>query len=74
MKQFPRFAGMDEWTPAQALAVYECCHLLSQTIWDRYESVLLEEMTKVDRVRQFDRFSTSHEDNLELPFDDDIPF
>jgi len=32
----------DDWTPEQALAVYELLHELADTIWDRYEIPLIE--------------------------------
>jgi len=34
----------DHWTPEQALAVYELLHELADTIWDRYELVLIEQL------------------------------
>jgi hypothetical protein len=32
----------DDWTPAQALAVYELLTDLADAIWNRYELVLIE--------------------------------
>ena len=32
----------DDWTPEQALAVYELLHELAETIWNRYEIPLIE--------------------------------
>ncbi len=34
----------DHWTPEQALAVYELFKDLADTIWDRYELVLIEQL------------------------------
>ena len=34
----------DHWTPEQALAVYELLKELADTIWDRYQLVLIEQM------------------------------
>ncbi len=34
----------DHWTPEQALAVYELLKDLADTIWDRYELVLIEQL------------------------------
>jgi hypothetical protein len=34
----------DHWTPEQALAVYELLKELADTIWDRYELVLIEQL------------------------------
>ena len=35
----------DDWTPEQALAVYDLLHELAEAIWDRYESPLIELLT-----------------------------
>jgi len=32
----------NDWTPEQALAVYDLLHELAETIWDRYEIRLIE--------------------------------
>ena len=32
----------DDWTPEQALAVYELLNQLAETIWNRYEIPLIE--------------------------------
>lgn len=63
---------MDEWTPSQALAVYDFCQLLSETIWQRYQSVLIDEMIATDRRRGFEHLEPVN-DNPDLTFDDD-PF
>ncbi len=34
----------DHWTPEQALAVYELLKELADTIWDRYQLVLIEQL------------------------------
>ena len=34
----------DHWTPEQALAVYALLKDLADTIWDRYELVLIEQL------------------------------
>ena len=34
----------DHWTPEQALAVYELLKDLADTIWDRYQLVLIEQL------------------------------
>jgi len=31
----------DDWTPEQALAVYDLLHELAEAIWDRYEIPLI---------------------------------
>ena len=34
----------DDWTPQQALAVYELLKELADTLWNRYERVLIEQL------------------------------
>ena len=34
----------EHWTPEQALAVYELLKDLADTIWDRYQLVLIEQL------------------------------
>jgi hypothetical protein len=36
----------DYWTPEQALAVYELLKDLADTIWNRYERVLIEQLRR----------------------------
>jgi hypothetical protein len=71
MKHIPHFALMDEWTPSQALAVYDFCRLLSETLWLRYHDVLLEQMIACDRAHGFEHLEPPNDN---LPFDDDMPF
>ena len=71
MKPPPLFALTEEWSPAQKLAVYDFCRLLSETLWLQYEDVLLEEMMRIDRANGFTDPCAAEERNLELPFDDD---
>ena len=57
----------DEWSPEQALAVYELLNEVVELIWERYELQLIElirsELVEND-TSQLDLFD----------FDDDIPF
>lgn len=63
----PTLPLSDDWTPQQALAVYELLTALSETVWNRYEIVLLELLSSElehDDVSQPDLFD----------FDDQLPF
>ncbi len=42
----------DDWTPAQALAVYEMIDALQEAIWARY-GLQLTELLKEERVTTF---------------------
>ena len=57
----------DDWTPEQALAVYELLSELAETIWNHYEIPLLELLAP-----ELDQDDASQPDLLD--FDDQIPF
>ena len=59
---------MDTWSIEQKLAVYDLCRLISETPWQHDRDGLLEAMIRDDHARGFDHR------NLELPFQDDLPF
>ena len=66
---------IDEWTPAQKLAVYDFCRLISETLWQQYQTALLDEMIRLDRDNGFEHLYHQDDRNLELPFDDEeLPF
>ena len=56
----------DDWSAEQALAVYEFLFELQQLIWDRYE-LQLYELLRPD-------IEENDTDQLDLFFNDDIPF
>ena len=63
---------METWSPEQKLAVYDLCHLIGEVLWQHDRDGLLQAMIRDDQRR-----SLAHEPdnpNLELPFDDDLPF
>ena len=74
MKPEPLFPLTEEWSPAQKLAVYDFCRLLSETLWQHYENDLIEEMIRLDRANGFTPLTDVDERNLELPFDDELTF
>jgi hypothetical protein len=55
----------DDWTPEQALAVYELLTDLAEAVWNRYELVLIEQW-------RGDPGDDSPPDLLD--FDDPLPF
>ena len=63
-----------QWTPEQLLAAYDFCCLMSDTLWLQHEDVLLELMVERDRISDNTPCIGDQNDNLELPFDDLIPF
>jgi hypothetical protein len=64
-----------QWTPEQLLAAYDFCCLMSDTLWQQHEDTLLELMVERDRISDNNnRSGCQQSDNLELPFDDPIPF
>jgi hypothetical protein len=67
----PLLAMMQHWSPEQKLAVYDFCRLISETLWQHYEDVLLEQMINADRDNGFENLNNASHRNLELPFEDD---
>jgi hypothetical protein len=57
----------DDWTPEQALSVYELLHELAEAIWERYETPLINLLTAKPEQR------APSQPNL-LDVDDDLPF
>ena len=67
-------AIMESWSPEQKLAVYDFCRIISESLWQQDRDGLLEAMIRDDRERGFDHGHNFDNPNLELPFDDDLPF
>ena len=57
----------DDWTPQQALAVYELLSALSEAVWNRYEIALRELL-----VPELEQDDASQPDLFD--FDDQLPF
>jgi hypothetical protein len=74
MKPEPLFPLTEDWSPAQKLAVYDFCRLLSETLWQQYEDELIDEMIRLDRTNGLAPLRDVDERNLELPFDDELSF
>ena len=65
---------MDTWSIEQKLAVYDLCRLISEILWQHDRDGLLQAMIRDDHKRGFDHTGDLDNPNLELPFDDDLPF
>lgn len=63
-----RFSFPDQLPPEAALALIDCLTALVDAVWQHYEPVLLDQLLS-DPDTPSDRDS-----DLELDFDDDIPF
>jgi len=65
---------IETWSPEQKLAVYDLCRLISEILWQQDRDGLLQAMIHDDQARGFDHAYDLDNRNLELPFDDDLPF
>ena len=65
---------METWSIEQKLAVYDLCRLISESLWQQDRDGLLEAMIRDDHKRGFDHTGDLDNPNLELPFEDDLPF
>ncbi|MGB5540290.1 MAG: hypothetical protein WBO37_09405 [Gammaproteobacteria bacterium] len=65
---------MESWSPEQRLAVYDLCRIISEILWQHDRDALLEAMIRDDNERGFEHVYDIDNRNLELPFEDDLPF
>ena len=65
---------MKNWSPEQKLAVYDLCQVISEFLWHHDRDALLEAMIRDDRDRGIDHTCDLDDHNLQLPFDDELPF
>jgi hypothetical protein len=70
---------METWSVEQKLAVYDLCRLISESLWQHDRDGLLQAMIRDDQERGFDHDADNQAHdlgsrNLELPFEDDLPF
>jgi len=65
---------METWSPEQKLAVYDLCRIIGEILWQHDRDGLLQAMIRDDRSRGFEHTPDPDNPNLELPFDDDLPF
>jgi len=58
----------DDWSPEQAIAVYEFLDEVRERVWDRYQDHIIEQF----RINCHEK---KDEGQLELfPFNDELPF
>lgn len=65
---------MATWSPEQKLAVYDLCQIMSEALWQNDRDSLLQAMIHDDQLHGFEHAGDPDNPNLELPFDDDLPF
>ena len=65
---------METWSSEQKLAVYDLCRLISEVLWQYDRDALLDAMIRDDQQHGFDHPGHHDNRNLDLPFDDDLPF
>jgi len=65
---------MQSWSPEQKLALYDFCRILSEVLWQQDRDSLLQAMIHDDQQHGFAHAHDPDNPNLELPFDDDLPF
>jgi hypothetical protein len=63
------FKVPDDWTPAQALAVYELISALRESIWEHH-GLKIQEQLQTERRSKPDIF----DDDSDGEFNDEIPF
>lgn len=61
-------------TSEQLLAIYDLCQIITENLWLRHEQALLEQMIEQHRINGQTALAGTANDNLELPFDDELPF
>ena len=65
---------METWSAEQKLAVYDFCRIISEILWQHDRDGLLQAMIRDDNERGLDHNSDLDNPNLELPFEDNLPF
>ena len=65
---------METWSPEQRLAVYDLCRLISEILWQQDRDALLDAMIRDDQKRGITHADDLLNQNLDLPFEDDLPF
>ena len=65
---------METWSIEQKLAVYDLCRLISEILWQHDRDGLLQAVIHDDQQRGFAHPHDPDNPNLDLPFEDDLPF
>lgn len=74
MKSLPLLGSLDAWTPEQLLAVHDFCQLIGETIWQYHGEELIDHIRRQDRASRINGPTTTEQENLPLPFEDDLSF
>lgn len=74
MKTLSLLESMDTWTPDQLLAVHDFCQQMAETIWQQHSETLIDHLRKEEHARRIQWPEPTREENLWLPFDDELPF
>ena len=74
MKTLSLLESMDTWTPEQLLAVHDFCQQMGETIWQHHSETLIDHLRKEDSAQRILWPEPAWEENLSLPFDDDLTF
>ena len=74
MKPLSLLESLDRWTPEQLLAVHDFCQLMSDTIWKQHSEQLIAHLRLEESAPRIDWPKPAGEENLKLPFDDDLSF
>ena len=58
----------DDWSPEQAIAVYEFLDEVRERVWDRYQEHIIEQF-RINCEKEKDQGQPEH-----FPFNDEFPF
>lgn len=71
MKSLPPLTFTQTLTPEQLLTLYDLCESFKTYLWQHHRITLEQQMI---RQVQSDNDKAVDDENLELPFDDELPF
>lgn len=74
MKTLSLLETMDTWTPEQLFAVHDFCQQMGEMIWIHHSEVLLDHLRQEEHAQKNQWSQQTQEENLSLPFDDELPF
>ncbi|MFK7893989.1 MAG: hypothetical protein AB8B63_24455 [Granulosicoccus sp.] len=74
MKTLSLLESMDTWTPEQLLAVHDFCQQMGEMIWVQYSETLIEHLRQEEHAQRIRWPEPAKDENLSLPFDDELPF
>jgi hypothetical protein len=71
MKSLPPLAFTQTLTPEQLLTLYDLCESFKTYLWRHHRTTLEQQM--IQQMQTDDR-SAPEDNNLLIPFDDELPF